>query len=160
MYIENQLDSKWKRWYLGKVKTSGFNRYGCHLFSWTYLYSVKKGVQVSPGEVDRIFMKKGVYIGDMIASDKAALALGMQWLGKETDIDNAPDWFPTIKEVDFSIADGKQQHFVVRELVKGKKVILDPYGGVQRPINYYEKKVDAPNWEHGRFSYRLVKINS
>lgn len=158
MKIENQLDKKWKRWYLGEVKTSGFNSFGCHLFCWTYLYSVKKGVQVSPGEVDGIFVRKGVYIQDMIQSDRAALALGMQWIGKETDIKKAPDYFPTIKEVDFSIADGKQQHFVVREMVDGKKVILDPFEGVQRPINFYEKKTKAPNWENGRFSYRLIKI--
>lgn len=159
MYIENQLDPKWKKWYLGKVKTSGFNGYGCHLFCWTYLYSVKTGRQVSPGEVDGIFVSKGVYNGDMIQSDKAAIALGMQWLGKETDINKAPDWFPTIKEVDFSLQNGKQQHFVVRERMNGVKVIFDPYGGVQRPIDYYERKVGAPNWEKGNFSYRLIKIN-
>jgi hypothetical protein len=69
--------------------------------------------------------------------------------------------------VDFSIAGGKQQHFVIRELMRitkdgkiaGKKVILDPFGGVRREINYYENKVKAPNWETGRFSYRKIKIN-
>ncbi len=158
MHIENQLDPRWKRWYLGKVKTSGFNAYGCHLFCWTYLYSVKMGKQVSPGEVDGIFVNKGVYNGDMIRSDKAALALGMKWLGREYDINKSPDWFPTIKEVDFSIKDGKQQHFVVREKVDGRPVIFDPYEGVQRKINYYEQKSGAPLWENGHFSYRLIKI--
>jgi hypothetical protein len=158
MQIENQLDKKWARWYLGKVKTSGFNAFGCHLFCWAYLYSVKLGQKISPSEVDRIFIEKGVYSGDMIDSAKAAVALGMQWLGREYNIAKAPAYFPTIKEVDFSIANGKQQHFVIREMKDGKKIIKDPYGGVERPINYYEKKVGAPNWETGRFSYRLVKI--
>lgn len=157
MNIENQLDKKWARWYLGKVKTSGFNAFGCHLFCWAYLYSVKLGRKVLPSEVDTIFVKKGVYSGDLIDSTKAAKALGMQYLGKEKNISKPPTWFPTIKEVDFSIKGGKQQHFVVRTRIGGKNVILDPYGGVQRAINYYEKKTGAPNWENGHFSYRLIK---
>ena len=159
MNIENQLSSKWIMYYLGKVKTSGFNGFGCHLFCWTYLYSVKMGKQISPVAVDKIFMAKGVYNGDMIDSVKAAEALGMQWLGREYDINKAPSWFPTIKEVDFSIKNGKQQHFVIREKVGGKLVILDPYGGVQRAINFYEKKTNNLDWSKGGFSYRLVKVN-
>ena len=158
IHIENQLDAKWAKWYLGKVKTSGFNLFGCHLFCWAYIYSVKMGKQILPSEVDKIFIDKGVYSGDMIDSAKAAEALGVQWLGREYDINKAPDWYPTIKEVDFSIKGGKQQHFVIREIKDGKKIIKDPYGGIERAINYYEKKVGAPNWETGNFSYRLVKI--
>lgn len=156
--IENQLDTKkWGKWYLGKVKTSSFEKFGCFLFCWSYLYSLKKGKQILPSEVDGIFVKHGVYSGDLIDSVKAAKALGFEYLGKETDINKPPAWHPTIKEVDFSIAGGKQQHFVVRTKVDGKNVILDPYGGVQRAINYYEKKTNAPNWENGHFSYRLIK---
>lgn len=156
--IENQLDTKkWGKWYLGKVKTSSFEKFGCFLFCWSYLYSLRLGRQVLPSEVDGIFVKQGVYSGDLIDSVKAAKALGFQYLGKETDINKPPAWHPTIKEVDFSIANGKQQHFVVRTQVNGKNVILDPYGGVERAINYYEKKTNAPNWENGHFSYRLIK---
>ena len=158
IHIENQLDSKWAKYYLGDVKTSGFNTYGCHLFCWAYIYSVKMGKQISPADVDQIFMDKGVYSGDLIDSAKAAKALGVEWLGREYDINKAPGWYPTIKEVDFSIKDGKQQHFVIREYKNGRKIIKDPYQGVERPINYYEEKVNAPNWEGGKFSYRLVKI--
>lgn len=156
--IDNQLDVRWKKYYLGKVKTSGFNSYGCHLFCWTYVYGKKLGRYVSPAEVDVIFIREGVYNGDMIDSVKAAKALGLLWLGREYDIKKAPDWFPTIKEVDFSIAGGKQQHFIVREKINGKKVILDPYGGVERPLNYYEKKTNNLDWKKGGFSYRLVKM--
>lgn len=158
LHIENQLDPKWNKWYLGKVKTSSFKNYGCHLFCWSLIYSVKLGRQILPSEVDAIFVREGVYSGDMIDSVKAAKALGVKYLGKETDIKKAPNWFPTIKEVDFSIVGGKQQHFVIRTKINGKNVILDPYGGVERAINYYEKKTGAPNWENGHFSYRLVKI--
>ncbi|MDD2657848.1 MAG: hypothetical protein PHD04_04300, partial [Candidatus Pacebacteria bacterium] len=158
IHIENQLDAKWLKWYLGKVKTSGFKGFGCHLFCWTYIYSVKLGKQILPSEVDKIFIDHGVYSGDIIDSVKAAEALGVQYLGREYNITKAPNWYPTIKEVDFSIKNGKQQHFVIRELKDGKKIIKDPYGGVERAINFYELKVGAPNWETGNFSYRLVKI--
>jgi len=156
--IENQLDKKWAKWYLGKVKTSGFNLFGCHLFCWAYIYSVKMGRQILPSEVDKIFMDNGVYDGDMIISEKAAQVLGLDYFGREYNIEKAPDWSPTIKEVDFSIKGGKQQHFVVRINDGTGKYILDPYEGVKRKINFYESKVGAPNWETRNFSYRLVKI--
>ena len=157
--IENQLDKKWKPYYLGEVKTSSFNNYACHLFCWTYIYSVKLNRQISPDEVDRIFMHDKVYYGDMIDSVKAAKSLGLQYFGKEYNINKPPKWWPSIKEVDFSIKNGKQQHFVVRTKDEnGNNIILDPYGGLQRSINHYEKKVSATGWQGGHFSYRLVKI--
>ena len=113
-----------------------------------------------PREVDKIFTKEGVYYGDMIDSVKAAKALGLKYLGKVTDINKPPNWSPSIKEVDFSIQGGKQQHFVIRKNDKTGKYILDPYGGVKRKINHYEEKVKAPNWETGHFSYRLAKRNN
>lgn len=156
--IENQLDKKWAKWYLGKVKTSGFNNFGCFLFCWTYMYSVKMGKQISPSEVDKIFIDNGVYSGDMIISEKAAKVLGLKYYGKEFNIDKPPAWSPSIKEVDFSIKGGKQQHFVIRINDETGRCILDPYEGVKRKINYYEQKVKSPNWETKHFSYRLVKI--
>jgi len=158
MKIFNQLSPEFKGWYIGKVKTSSFYNYACHLFCWAYMYSVKLGREVNPKEVDAIFVKEGVYYGDMIDSAKAAKALGLKWLGKEYDISKAPDWYPTIKEVDFSIANGKQQHFVIREIVNGVPCIKDPYGGVARRINFYEDKTKNRDWSGGKFSYRKVKI--
>jgi len=149
--IENQLDKKYDGWYLGKVKTSSFHNFACHLFCWAYMAGK------NPKEVDGIFVKEGVYSGDMIDSVKAAKALGLNWYGREYDINKPPNWAPNIKEVDFSIKGGRQQHFVIRENINGKNVILDPYGGVKRKINHYEEKVKAPNWETGHFSYRLVQ---
>jgi len=151
MVIENQLDKKYDGWYLGKVKTSSFHNFACHLFCWAYMAGK------TPKEVDKIFTKNGVYYGDMINSVKAAKVLNLNYYGKETNINKPPSWSPSIKEVDFSIKGGKQQHFIIRETKNGKNIILDPYGGVERPINYYEKKVKAPNWETGHFSYRLVQ---
>ncbi len=156
--IENQLDKKWSKYYLGKVKTSSFNLFACHLFCWTYMYSVKMGKQISPAVVDKMFMDKGGYSGDMIISEKASEILGLKYFGREYNINKPPAWSPSIKEVDFSIKGGKQQHFVIRINDKTGKYILDPYQGVKRAINYYEKKVGAPNWETKHFSYRLAKV--
>jgi hypothetical protein len=159
MYCENQLDPKFKGWYLGKVKTSSFKNYGCHLFCWTFMYSVKENKQVSPKEVDTIFVKEGVYSGDMIDSYKAAKALGLQYFGKEYDVNKAPNWYPNIKRVDYSIASGRQYHFVIRDFINGKRIIKDPIEGVIRPINFYENKVNNRLWNNpkGVFSYRLAK---
>lgn len=156
--IENQLDQKWKRWYIGKVKTSKFKDFACFLFCWTYIYSVSKGRQVSPGEVDAIFVKEGVYSGDLINSEKAAKALGLQYFGIEQAISKPPKWYPSVKRVDYSVRPGKQYHFVVRTVKDGKKVILDPVEGIPRNINYYEKLVGDTSWKKGAFEYRLIKI--
>jgi hypothetical protein len=82
----------------------------------------------------------------------------LQYLGFEKDINKAPNWHPSVKRVDYSAAPGKQYHFVVREAVNGKRVILDPVGGVQRDINYYERKVGDSSWVKGAFEYRNIKI--
>lgn len=157
--IENQLDAKWKGHFLGS-SASGYQGFGCKLFALRYLYCIAQGRNVSIDEVDDLLFKGGAYFkGDMLDDAKAAKILGLEFLGKETDIEKAPDWSPTIKEVDFSIAGGKQQHFVVRIInPDGSKAILDPYGGVERKVNFYEQKVGEPNWEKGKFSYRLFRI--
>lgn len=157
--IENQLDPKWSKYYIGKVKTSSFAKYACFLFSLTYMYSVKRGKQISPAVVDEMFMKNGVYSGDMIISEKAAKVLGLQYFGIEGNINKGPDWAPSIKQVDYSILDGRQTHFVVRTKdASGGNIILDPLGGVQRKINFYERKVNDLEWKSKYFSYRKFKI--
>jgi len=161
--IENQLDKRWDRCYIGKVKTSSFHNFACYLFCWTYIYSIKLGKQISPLAVDKIFVDNGVYAGDQIINEKAAKALGLQYLGHCEDINNPPKWHPSVKRVDYSARPGKQYHFVVRTVVDGKNVILDPIDGVQREINHYEKKVKVEGkpgtaWGDGGFSYRSIKI--
>jgi len=157
--IENQNDAKWVGHFLGS-SASGYQKYGCKLFALRYLYCIAQGKNVSIDEVDDLLFKGGAYFnGDMLDDATAAKVLGFEFLGKVADINKAPDWSPIIKEVDFSVADGKQQHFVVR-IIKpdGSKAILDPYGGVERKVNYYEQKVGEPKWEKGKFSYRLFRI--
>lgn len=156
--IENQLDKKWAKYYMGFARGYSFAGNACFLFCFTFMHSVKMGKQISPAVVDQMFIDGGVYSGPLINSEKAAKVLGLQYFGKETNINNTPDWSPSIKEVDFSIAGGKQQHFVIRINDESGKYILDPYQGVKRAINFYELKVKSPNWETGNFSYRKFKI--
>jgi hypothetical protein len=158
MIIENQLAGKWDKFYIGKVKTSSFHGYACFLFCLTYLYSIKQGRQVSPAEVDKLFIKEGVYNGDLINSQRASEVLGLEYNGIEYDITKPPKYHPSIKQVDYSIQAGKQTHFVIREVKDGKNIILDPLGGVERNINFYEKKVNNTAWKDKMFSYRLFKI--
>ena len=163
MQIENQLSNRWVKCYIGKVKTSSFANFGCYLFCWTYIYSLKLGKQISPLAVDKMFVDNGVYDGDQIINEKAAAVLGLKYLGHCEDINNPPKWSPSVKRVDYSARQGKQYHFVVRTVVDGNNVILDPIDGVQRDINYYEKKVKIDTgkpsaWGDGGFSYRLIKI--
>lgn len=88
----------------------------------------------------------------MIDDIAAAKALGWEFHGREYDINKEPKFSPTIKEVDFSPAPGKQQHFVVRGEDETGRYILDPYGGARRKINYYEEK------SHAFVSYRIFEV--
>lgn len=146
--IYNQLDYKGKKF--GSKKATDIADYGCKLCA------VATILQKDPVEVDKILVKGGAYFGtsgDMLDDATLAKVLGWEYLGKETDIDKMPSWSPTIKEVDFSASSGKQQHFVVR-IIKpdGTTAILDPYGGVERKVNYYESKSNQ------FVSYRLFKL--
>jgi hypothetical protein len=154
--IEDQLSFGDIRFGNTKLKIT---MYGCKFLCVKYLYEKKIGKKISIGELDAKLLAGNCYSGNSMLDDGAiARTLGFEYLGKETDINNAPDWYPTIKEVDFSEKAGKQQHFVIRENINGKNVILDPYGGVERKINYYELKCGTPLWEKGGFSYRKFKI--
>ncbi len=93
-------------------------------------------VDKEPPEVNEILKKAGAFDKDLIISDKAAKALGLEYTGKEYDINKEPDWFPNIKEVDMSPSPGKQQHFVVR-IKEDKKYIIDPWTGKKEAIGFY-----------------------
>lgn len=154
--IEDQLSFGDVRFGNTKLKIT---LYGCKFLCVKYLYEKKIGRKISVKDLDKLLLAGNCYSGNSMLDDGAiARTLGFEYFGKETDINNAPDWYPTIKEVDFSEKAGKQQHFVIRENINGKNVILDPYGGVERKINYYELKCGTPLWEKGGFSYRKFKI--
>lgn len=101
-----------------------------------------------PDEVNEILKKNGGFSGNLIKSKEAAKALGLEFNGKETDINKMPMYSPSIKEVNYNRNSKTfSQHFVLR-IIKpdGSRAIIDPLGGVERAINYYPFK-----------SYRLFK---
>lgn len=94
-----------------------------------------------PDEVNEILKKNGGFTGNLINSKQAAKALGLRYLGKETDINKMPNWDISIKEVNFNRTGTKfSQHFVIRLVKDGKRIIVDPWGGVERPLNFYPFK--------------------
>jgi len=154
MKIYNQLE--YAGYKFGSKKKTDMAEYGCKLFSVAII------LQEDPKEVDKKLVAGGAYFGangDLLDDSTLAKVLGWKFLGRETNISKMPALSPTIKEVDFSASPGKNQHFCVR-LVKedGSRAILDPFGGVERSINFYERKTGAPNWEKGGFSYRVFEI--
>jgi hypothetical protein len=77
--------------------------------------------------------------GANLDSTKAAAILGLEYAGKVSEIDWQPPVFPTIREVDYTRDGGKfVRHFVlqVRD-ADGGFCLVDPYGGVRRPLDYY-----------------------
>ncbi len=113
--------------------------YGCYLMCFSFVTGL------DPIEVDKLFMKHGVYKDtdnipdfnfaddDIIDSKKACKVLGLKNYYKNTDINHMPTQEMTIKEVTL----GKGQHFVVRIFKDNKRYIFDPWKGEILPINYY-----------------------
>lgn len=124
-----QRSPRYKGLKLGNSQTS-MQTYGCALMCWSYVF--KK----DPLEVNKLFIDKGVYNGDMINFAKACEVLGGKNYKKDTNIDNMPSQEETIKEVRM----GKSQHFVVRFNKDGKRTIFDPWLGEVKPINHYTFK--------------------
>jgi hypothetical protein len=123
-----QRNPRYKGIKLGN-STLSFQNYGC--FTVCLAYLVKK----DPLEVHEKLKKGGAYSGALIISEKAAKVLGLKYFGIERNINNMPNWTPSIKEVQL----GKSQHFVVR-ITNGKKMIWDPWLGKELPLNYYKFK--------------------
>lgn len=137
MKIYSQKNPKWANLKLGN-SNSKIGDYGCFLVSLSML------VEKEPPEVNEILKKAGAFSGDMIISDKAAKALGLEIIktgdpiipNRDKNINNEPQ-YTSIKEVDFSPVAGKQQHFVLRVVEDGKKWIIDPWTGKKQVIGFY-----------------------
>ena len=84
----------------------------------------------TPPEVNTLLKNAGAFSSDLIISNKAAEALGLDYLGTSS---TPAAWEPSIMEVDMSPSPGKQQHFVIRM----KDKIIDPWTGTERPLNTY-----------------------
>ncbi len=129
----SQRDQRWSDKKLGFSNLT-IGGYGCFLACLAWM--VKK----RPDAVNDILRRANAFGGpdrSLIISERAAIALGLNYYGKEYNISKEPDWFPNIKEVDMSPAPGKQQHFVVRIKENNKKFILDPWDGKQKVIGFY-----------------------
>lgn len=155
----SQTDQKWSGIIIGKTTINGKIKYytigsdGCFICC----LAMKKGIP--PNEVFEILKKGGgITGGGLIVSEKAAQLLGFQYLGKDMNINNMPTIPITIKEVNYIRTIAQKiyyrlrgitflQHFVLRVVKNdGSRVIIDPLGGAERPINYYPFK-----------SYRIFK---
>jgi GH25 family lysozyme M1 (1,4-beta-N-acetylmuramidase) len=136
----SQTDLRWRFKFLGN-SWSTIGSYGC------YLTSLSMMVGKRPDEVNEILKKAGAFDKDFIKQEEAAKALGLDFLGREYNINNEPHFTPTIKEVNYNRTGTKfSQHFVLRIIENNIKYIIDPLGGVKRNIAYYPFR-----------SYRLFK---
>jgi hypothetical protein len=131
-----QRNPRYKGLKIGKSKTS-LQNYGCYLMCWSYV--TKK----DPLEVNKLFTDNGVYVYskeskdyDIIDSAKACKVLGLEWVGRFYNIGYMPKQELSIKEVYL----GKSQHFVVRIIRDGKRLIFDPWEGCELDINHYKFK--------------------
>lgn len=140
----SQLNPRWNNIVIGKsgnkVFTIGSD--GC------FITSLSMMVGTPPDETFKKLKEGGAITGGgMIDSVKAAKVLKLEYNGKDYNINNEPQYSPSIKEVNYRRwLPGFSQHFVLRVIQNGKKLIIDPLGGVERKINYYPFR-----------SYRLFK---
>ena len=122
----SQTDIRWRFKFLGN-SWSTIGSYGC------YITALGNMIGRRPDEVNEILKKAGAFNKDLVIADKAAKALNLDYLGKETNIDKPPSWSPSIKEVKM----GKYQHFVLRVVENGVKSIIDSWDGKRKRIDYY-----------------------
>jgi hypothetical protein len=92
-----------------------------------------------PDELNDALLAGGAFHGANLDSTKAAAILGLDYLGKELDIERVPLVFPTLREVDYTRDGGEfVRHFVIQARGRdGGFYLVDPYGGVRRPLDYY-----------------------
>ena len=171
-YIINQIGDSFVMYsqlefpkdYLGYSKVYTIASDGCLLTSITSIYQFLTGKIITPPEMNKKLLDADCFKAGTALLDLAKVCetLGWDYKGAFRGIGEAPEDMgittPTIKEVDYSIRPGKQQHFVVRMYSKSGNYILDPLGGVKRAINYYEKLVKDEQWKSKYFSYRVFKV--
>lgn len=109
----SQNDSRWKNEKLGNSNLT-IGNYGCFITAYAMLSDK------TPSEINDLFKKNNLFSGASVKKDynKIKELLNLDFDGESYDGYLKPTYH-TIKEVDFSPAPGKQQHFVIR--------IYDPY---------------------------------
>lgn len=119
-----QTDPRWKNVTLGTGNLT-IGKAGCFVTSFAMLAGM------TPPEVNRIFIDKGVFAnGDMMQEKKAAEALGLPYKARTT---NQPSVTPCIAETNH-YAPSVPQHFFIW---LGNGRIIDSLDGREKPDNTY-----------------------
>lgn len=128
----SQRDLRW-RWKRVGDSSKRFSDFGCLLTCLAMLVGKR------PDVLNDALRAGGAFTGPNIDGRKAAAFLGLVYLGKVTDIGQIPAFFPTIREVDYTRDGGEfVRHFVIQARDEdGRFYLVDPYGGVKRPLDYY-----------------------
>lgn len=111
MKYYSQKDPNWKN-----IKV-GFGNQNCYSVG-CFLCSLSMMAEIEPPKVNELLKEKGGYSGNLIISEKAAEALGLEYNGVYSN-----PVFPCIMETDHYKSKGVPQHFVV---MTDEKHILDP----------------------------------
>jgi hypothetical protein len=131
LYSQRDLRWAWK-----KIGKSGkrFHDFGCLITCLAMLVGRR------PDDLNEELIAAHVFSeGANLDSRKAAQTLGLVYSGKVEDVDRIPAIFPTIREVDYTRDGGDfVRHFVLQVRGEdGRFYLIDPYGGVKRPLGYY-----------------------
>lgn len=138
----SQNDPRWKDIVIGRSgsKVYKMGDFGCFV---TSLGNMKK---MNPEDTFVTLRKLGgITDTGLVKTVEAAKALGLEVIptgdkaivNRDYNINNMPDWSPSIKEVDGSPSAGKQQHFVLRIIEDGQRYIIDSWDGQKKKINHY-----------------------
>jgi hypothetical protein len=123
------------RWCWKRVGRSGlrFYEHGCLITCLAMMLGRR------PDELNDVLLAADAFSGANLRSARAAEILGLDYAGKVTEIERIPTSFPAIREVDYARDGGDfVRHFVLQLPGEdGGFFLVDPYGGVRRPLDYY-----------------------
>ena len=129
-YSQRDLRWCWKR--VGQ-STKRFYDYGCLVTCLAMMVGRR------PDQVNDALIAAGAFNGANLVARRAAEFLGLDYTQKVTEIEQIPTVSPTIREVDYTRDGGAfVRHFVLQvRNADGGFYLVDPYGGVKRPLDYY-----------------------
>lgn len=148
MKYYSQRDPKWANLKLGN-SNSTIGRYGCFLTSLAML------AEIPPDQANEKLKKEGAFSKDLIISDKAADALGLEYSPPARSAHFVP-YYDCIAEVDFNPATAKkEQHFVVY-LTDGK--IVDPWDLNPKPKKNPYNIISIRLFKKNKMKKELISI--
>lgn len=148
MKYYSQRDPKWANLKLGN-SNSTIGRYGCFLTSLAML------AEIPPDQANEKLKKEGAFSKDLIISDKAADALGLEYSPPARSAHFVP-YYDCIAEVDFNPATArKEQHFVVY-LTDGR--IVDPWDLNPKPKKNPYNIISIRLFKKNKMKKELISI--